>query len=116
MDIEELRDYCLSFEDVVEKTPFGKFAPRFDSILVFYVCGHMFCMFDMNDFVGVTVKGDPERIAELTETKSACQSHRNMSKKHWIQLNFGGDISDTEIRALVRRSYAIVKEKYKRAV
>lgn len=50
MNIEELRDYCLSMECVTEKTPFGKFARRFDSPLVFYVLGHMFCTADMGDF------------------------------------------------------------------
>lgn len=112
MNIEQLREFCLSFEGVTEKTPFGKFAARFDSILVFYVCGHMFCLFDMNDFAGVTVKGEPDRIAELLETRSACMSHRNMSRKYWIQLNFGGDISDAEIRSMVRRSYDIVRAAY----
>ena len=100
------------FEGVEEKTPFGKFAARFDSVLVFYVCGHMFCMTDMNDFTGATVKGSPEKIAELHETRSACSSHRNMSNKYWIQLSFGGDITDTEILELVKESYRIVRAKY----
>ena len=65
MNIEELREYCLSLEDVTEKTPFGKFAKRFDSVLVFYILDHMFCMTDMDDFTSVTVKADPEVIEEL---------------------------------------------------
>lgn len=112
MDIERFREYCLSFEGVTEKTPFGKFAARFDSILVFYVCGHMFCMLDIDNFIGVTVKGKPERIAQLHETRTSCSSHRNMSAKHWIQLNFGGDISNSEILKMVEQSYKIVKAKY----
>lgn len=114
MDIERFREYCLSFEGVTEKTPFGKFAARFDSILVFYVCGHMFCMFDMDDFCGVTVKADPERVAAILETRLSCAVHRNMSARHWIQLNFGGDISDSEILDMVKQSYEIVKAKYTR--
>lgn len=114
MDIEHLRNLCLSLGEVEEKTPFGKFAARFDSVLVFYVCGHMFCMFDMDSFEGVAVKGNPDRIAELLETRSACQSHRNMSRKHWIQLNFGGDIKDCEIEELIRQSYEIVRSKYEK--
>ncbi len=112
MDIERFREYCLSFEGVTEKTPFGKFAARFDSVLVFYVCGHMFCLLDMDDFTGITVKGDPEIIAELHETRTACSSHRNMNAKYWIELKFGGDITDTEILGLVKQSYDIVKTKY----
>lgn len=112
MDIEKFREYCLSLGDVTEKTPFGKFAARFDSVLVFYVCGHMFCMFDMDDFTGVTVKGTPERIAEIHETRASCSSHRNMSKKYWIELKFEGDITDSEILDMVRESYEIVHAKY----
>ena len=50
MDIERFREYCLSMEGVTEKTPFGKFAARFDSIFVFYVCYHMFWMLDMDNY------------------------------------------------------------------
>lgn len=110
IDQESLREYCLSFEGVTEKTPFGKFAARYGSILVFYVCGHMFCMFDMDDFAGVTVKGDPDRIASILETRASCSSHRNMSPRYWIQLNPGGDIADAEILDMIARSYAIVRD------
>lgn len=112
MNIEEFRDYCLSMEGVTEKTPFGKFARRFDSILVFYILDHMFCLTDMDDFTSVTVKADPEVIEELKTTRSSVRSHRNMSERHWIQLNLNGDISDHEIYNFVKRSYEIVKSKY----
>lgn len=112
MDIIEFREYCLSFEGVTEKTPFGKFAARYDSVLVFYVCGHMFCMVDMDSFNSVVVKNTPEKIARLHETSASCERQRNMSAKYWIQINFGGDISDAEILKLVAESYAIVKSKY----
>lgn len=112
MNIDELREYCLSFDGVTEKTPFGKFAARFDSVLVFYVCDHMFGMFDIDDFTGITVKGQPDRVADMLETRASCLSHRNMSKKYWIQLNFGGDITDAEILDMVRQSYEIVKARH----
>lgn len=115
MNIEEFREYCLSFEGVTEKTPFGKFAPKFDSILVFYVCDHMFCMTDMDDFHYAVIKNTPEKIAELHETRNSCERQRNMSAKYWIQLNFGGDISNSEILELVQQSYDIVKAKYSKS-
>ncbi len=114
MDIEYLREYCLALDRVVEKTPFGKFSPKFDSVLVFYICGHMFCMFDIDRFTGVTVKGEPERIARLHETRSSCSAHRTMNARYWIELRFGGDIPDSEILEMIRRSYDIVKTKYSR--
>lgn len=112
MNIEELREYCLSMEGVTEKTPFGKFARRFESVLVFYIRDHMFCMTDMDDFTSVTVKAAPEVIEELKTTRSSVGSHRNMSERHWIQLNLNGDITDREIYDLISRSYDIVKAKY----
>lgn len=97
MDIESFREYCLSFEGVTEKTPFGKFAARFDSVLVFYVCGHMFCMVDMENFTYAVVKNTPEKIAELHATRNSVERQRNMMAKYWIQLNFCGDVSESEI-------------------
>ena len=112
MNIEELRDYCLSMEGVTEKTPFGRFATRFDSVLVFYILDHMFCMTDMDDFTSVTVKATPEEIEALKMTRSSVGSHGNMSERHWIQLNLNGDVPDREIYGLIKKSYEIVKLKY----
>ena len=69
-------------------------------------------MVDMNDFHYVVVKNTPEKIAELHETHNSVERHRNMSAKYWTQLNFSGDITDSEILDLVRQSYEIVKTKY----
>lgn len=112
MNIEELREYCLSMEGVTEKTPFGKFARRFDSVLVFYILDHMFCMTDMDDFTSVTVKAAPETIDELKMTRTSVGSHRNMSERHWMQLNLNGDVPDREVYDLIKKSYGIVKAKY----
>lgn len=84
MNIEYFRENCLSLGDVTEKTPFGKFAARFDSVLVFYVCEHMFCMVDMDDFHYAVVKNKPEKIAELHETINSVERQCKMSTKYWI--------------------------------
>lgn len=114
MNIEELRDFCLSMDGVGEKTPFGKFARRYDSILVFYVCGHMYCMLDMDDFMSVTVKLTPDEIEELRINRSSVGNPVNLSPRHWLQLNLNGDLSDSEILGRVSRAYEIVKAKYSR--
>ena len=67
MNIEELREYCLSLPGVTEATPFEKFSRGKFTILVFYVGGHMFCYFNIDDFTSITIKGDPLAIAELKE-------------------------------------------------
>ena len=43
MNIEELRQYCLSLPESVEKLPFERFFRGRHSILAFYTAGHIFC-------------------------------------------------------------------------
>ncbi len=112
MDIEYLRDYCLSLEDTSEKMPFGSFAKKFDSILVFYVLDHMFCLIDMDDFRSVTVRLAPEEIEQLMSERTSVSRPVNKSMKNWIQVDFNGDISDSEIMAMVKRSYDIIRNQY----
>lgn len=112
MNVEEFREFCLSFEGVTEKMPFGKFAARYDSILVFYVEGHMFCFIDIDDFNYVDVKCSPERIEELRRSYSAVGNPVNQSLKHWIKLFFDGDVPLDVIRSAVSDAYHIVKAKY----
>lgn len=114
MDIEKFREFCLSFEGVTEKTPFGKFARRFESILVFYVLDHMFCFIDMDDFTNVNVKSTPEEIQELKTRYASVTDTINRSMKYWVKIEFGGDMSERHILDLVRRSYELVKEQYKK--
>lgn len=112
MDLVEFRDYCLSFGDVTEGTPFGRFAERYDSILVFYVAGHMFCLTDIEDFSYVNVRSTPERMAELRDTCSSVSRPINRSLRYWVRIDFNGDVPDDMIRQLVGEAYGIVKAKY----
>ena len=112
MDIERFREYCLSMEGVTEKMPFGKFARRYDSILVFYVLDHMFCFVDMDRFTSVTVKSTPDEAEEIRMKYWSVSNPVNQSLRHWVQLDMGGDIADSEIYAYTRRAYEIVRAAY----
>lgn len=112
MNIEDFRAYCLSLDGVTEKIPFGKFAKRFESTLVFYVLGHMFCIVDIDNFTSVTVRSTPEEIENLRQTHVSVEAPVNPTLRYWIKLNFNGDISDSEIYGYVNRAYEIVKTKY----
>lgn len=112
MNIEDFRTYCLSLEGVTEKIPFGKFAKRFDSTLVFYVLGHMFCIVDIDNFTSVTVRSIPEEIEQLRQTYTSVEPPGNPTLRYWIQLNLNGDIPNPEIYAYVNRAYTIVRDKY----
>ena len=112
MNIEELRDYCLSMEGVMEKTPFGKFAPRFDSTLVFYVLDHMFCMVDMDDFTSVSFRSNDEEIARISERYSAVTTPLNKAMKFWLRVNLNEDMTDSVFFFKQKTAYEIIKEKY----
>ena len=113
MNIEEYRSYCLSLgADVEERMPFGAFkAAR--GVLVFYVAGHMFSYFDMDNFTVVNLKCQPERIAELRERCAAVGKPYNGPERHWIGVN--PSLADVRLlRLLTLNSFLIVRAKYKR--
>lgn len=111
MNIEDYRDFCLSLgNDVEEKLPFAKFKNG-ESVLVFYVCGHMFSFFDCNEFSVVSLKCQPERIEELKEEHSCVGNPYNESSKYWIGVDPTTAANDL-LCDLTRNSYEIVKAKY----
>ncbi|MDE6560477.1 MAG: MmcQ/YjbR family DNA-binding protein [Muribaculaceae bacterium] len=111
MNVEELREYCLSLGDVEEKIPFGKFAKRYDSTLVFYVKGHMFCMFDLDDFTWVAMRSTADEIEEIALDHTAVLPGRK-NMRLWLNVALGGDITDSMVLNLVRRAYEIINDKY----
>lgn len=90
----------------------GKFNAKYDSILAFYVCGHMFCFIDIDDFSYVDLKAAPEAIEELRMTKSSVGNPINQSLKHWIKIDLVGDVADSQILYLVKDAFNLIKEKY----
>ena len=113
IDVEQLRDYCLSLgADVEERMPFGKFHGA-SEVLVFYVCGHMFCYFDIARYECVSVKCEPERIVELRAQHECLCNPYNLSAKHWLGITVRDADRDLVTR-LVSNSYRLVKAKYSR--
>ena len=113
MNVEEFRDYCLSLPDVTEATPFEKFSRGKYTILVFYINSHMFCYFNIDEFSNITIKCDPTKIVELKEMYQAVCEPFNGDKRYWISVQPNLDLSDENLKALVRQSYKIVKSKKK---
>jgi predicted DNA-binding protein (MmcQ/YjbR family) len=113
MDIEGFREYCLSLPGVTEGTPFEKFSRGKFTILVFYVSGHMFCYFNIDDFSSITIKCDPGEMVELKERYQAIGEPFNGDKRYWISVRLGQDVSDDKVRELVSNSYRLVAQKYR---
>lgn len=108
MNIEDYRMFCLSLGgDVEEKMPFVAFkAAR--GVVAFYVGGHIFCFFDCDNFGTVTLKCQPELIAELKERFPCVGNPYNMSHKHWIGVD-ALSATDSLLTRITRNSYLLVK-------
>ncbi|WP_442591450.1 MmcQ/YjbR family DNA-binding protein [Pedobacter sp. AW31-3R] len=107
MNVEEFRDFCLSFPDTREGMPFGGFFQNSRSILVFYVGKKMFRLFDLEKFDRCTLKCDPMLIDELREHEGIDKPF-NLSPKHWISVDLNGKVTLELIKDLVAKSYKLV--------
>ncbi|HTD95047.1 MAG TPA: MmcQ/YjbR family DNA-binding protein [Chitinophagaceae bacterium] len=108
MDIEALRDYCLSKQDVEESFPFGP------DTLVFKVNGKVFLLTGLDSVpVSFNVKCDPAKAIELREECPCVQPGYHMNKKHWNTVVIDGSVAGRQLREWIDWSYDLVKGKKK---
>lgn len=108
MDIELLREKCLSLPYVEEKFPFDEYT------LVFYVGSKLFALTDLQTPNSVNLKCDPEQAIELRERYMGIVPGYHMNKKHWNTVVFNADVSDKLILELLHNSYQLVWNKLPR--
>ena len=106
MDIESIREYCLSLPKVTEDFPFD------DTTLVFRIGGKILAMMDLEDASKLTLKSDPNQALILRDKYSEISGAWHMNKKYWNQLNLYGQLSDTLVKQLIRHSYSEVVKKF----
>ncbi len=103
MDIEILREYCLSKKAVEEGFPFG------EDTLVFKVAGKLFLLTGLNSNpLQFNVKCDPEKALELRERYYAVQPGYHMNKKHWNTVVADGSLSSALIKEMIDDSYNLI--------
>lgn len=103
MNIEELRDYCLSLKGAVEDFPFDEFT------LVLKVQGKMFGLIPLDTAeTQITLKCDPERAIQLRDDYSAITSAWHFNKKHWNTVRIDPSISTAFLCELIQHSYDLV--------
>lgn len=109
MDIEQIRDYALSLEQVTEGFPFG------ETVLVFKVQGKIFLLLPMDsDGLQFNVKCEPELAIELRENyPDTVLPGYHMNKRHWNTVIVDGRLSGKQIREMIASSYLLVKGKKK---
>lgn len=103
MNLEQLRDYCLSRPGAEETLPFGP------DTLVFKVGGKAFLLtgFD-SEPLRFNVKCDPERVIELRERYSCVLPGYHMNKKHWNTIVADGSVPVALLKEWIDHSYELV--------
>ena len=105
MNIEQLREYCISKKGVTEEFPFD-----FDT-LVFKVMGKMFALAPLSRWEQgsetINLKCDPERALELRDEYESINAGYHMSKKHWITVEYA-NLPPQFVKDLIDDSFELV--------
>lgn len=100
MNIEEVRDYCLSLPFATERCPFGP------DTLAMEIGGRMFCLMTLDgEWSFFNIKVDPDYGVELCDRYSGIRPGYHMNKRHWVSVDFQGDVPDSVQEELLYRSY-----------
>ena len=102
MNIEELRDYCITKKGATEGFPFD------EETLVFKVQNKMFALTSLNGDLKVSLKCEPEKAIQLREHFPFVRPGYHMSKKHWNTIDIYKAKEDKLIRTWIDGSYNLV--------
>lgn len=103
MNIEELREYCLTKKGAEETFPFDS------ETLVFKVGGKAFLLTGIESKpVSFNVKCDPELAIELRERYDCVKPGYHMNKKHWNTVTADGSVPDRQLHEWIDHSYDLV--------
>lgn len=102
MNIEELREYCISKKGVTESFPFDEVT------LVFKVMNKMFALTGLDKDLSINLKCDPEKAIALRAEYSVVQPGYHMNKKHWNTIYIDDSISAQQIKEWIDDSYNLI--------
>ncbi|MBK7666360.1 MAG: MmcQ/YjbR family DNA-binding protein [Sphingobacteriaceae bacterium] len=100
MNIEQLRNYCISKKAVEECFPFD------EETLVFKVMGKMFLLTGIDSKpVEFNVKCNPELAIQLREKYSCVKPGFHMSKTHWNTVTCDNSAPSKLLKEWIDHSY-----------
>ena len=106
MNIEELREFCLSIKDATETLYFE------DEYLIFRVFDKWFAVIPLNDpELNISVKCDPARAVELRERYKCVTAAWHFNKKYWNSIILNYDMDDETVKHWIRHSVEEVVKK-----
>lgn len=106
MDIETIREYCLSLPYVTEDMAFG------EEYLLLRVCSKIFACIGLERPDYFVVKCEPEYALDLRDLYTEIEPAWHWNKKYWNQVSLQGSLSDDFVKGLIRHSYSEVAKKF----
>lgn len=104
MNIEELREYCLSLAGTEESFPFDEVT------LVMKVGGKIFGIIPLDEpHTSIALKCNPELAIELREKYNCVQPGYHLNKNHWNTVYITSEITSVQIKEWINHSYELVK-------
>lgn len=103
MNIEELREFCLSL-------PYATEDIKWEKDLCFCVVEKMFCVTGLDDKFEFSVKTTPELFDELTQQQGVLPAPY-VARYKWILINSDFATSDDHLKKLIKASYDLVRSK-----
>ena len=108
MNIEEIREYCLSLPMVTEDMAFG------EEHLLRRVCDKIFACIGLMRPDYLVGKCAPDYAVDLRERYPEITPAWHWNKKYWNQISLRGALQPPFVKSLIRHSYAEVVKKLPR--
>jgi len=100
---EELEEYILSLPNARLDYPFG------EGVAVYKVGDKMFAIVaEGSDPLRLSLKCDPQLAETLRERYETVLPGYHLNKKHWNTILLTGQLSEDDIKDLIRHSYELV--------
>jgi predicted DNA-binding protein (MmcQ/YjbR family) len=106
MNVDSLREFCLSFAGASENLQWGE-------ELCFKVGGKIFAMLALGGVPqSLTFKCNPETFAEVTEKEGVVPA-AYVGRHQWVTVKRLDVLQDAELQDMIRQSYEMVSGKTK---
>lgn len=104
MDIEEVRNYCMSKPCATEDMPFGS------EYVAFRIGGKIFCCLALVLGNVVQLKWNPDEFDDMIDRYSYVRQAWHWHKRHMIQFDLDETpIPDSLVKNLIDRAYSYVR-------
>ena len=103
MDLENIREYCLSKSGAEETLPFGP------DTLVYKINGKAFLLMGLDrEDLRFNVKCEPDLAEELRAAYPCVLPGYHMNKKHWNTIVVDGSVPWRQLKEWIDHSYELV--------